>query len=302
MTLYEKTAELLAHCGFKPNESRVYLAMLQSGHTSPAKIARYCELPRQKIYRVLDDLVTRGACTVSADPRRQYQPMDPGVIISRARHRLDELQNTADEVGTELEKLFEKRKNTDAYDNFRVLVDPLRINEFITEMIGKVEFEALTFSTSSKLVPELRKLGGAKMSEIIKNYQKNIDESIRVKGVKHLNITSRQNINKDAIIFKHFINYDYDNHQVRISDDVRCRLMIFDRETIVTGVRNDLSDQYILKTLIIRDKALAALLAKGFYAVYEEADSIEEAGIEDVLEECRMDYEKWKANQEAERV
>ena len=286
---------LLSQCDFKPNESKVYLGMLQSGFTTPAKIARYCELPRQKIYRVLEDLVSKGACTMLAEPRRKYIPVNPNILVKRARRRIEVLIEESEDLAKELEELFnENSKNQTPQDNVTILVDPVRVAELLGDMMENVKEEILVYSTVSKIVPVLKKLDKDRFIELNERFRANMERAVTEDAVTFFSIVSKQDINRSALIYKTMEHPDLDNVQVRLVDSIPCRLQIYDRETVIIGIKNDLSHKYTIKTLCIRDAGLASLLSKGFHALYSEAETIEEAGIEELLDECRVDFEEWK--------
>lgn len=295
MNINEKTTMLLSQSGFKPNECRVYLGMLQSGFKTPAKIARFCELPRQKIYRVLEDLVSKGACTILEGQRRKYTVVNPGVLIGKAQQRMRNLLTDSEDLAIELNELFEKaNRNETAQDNVTILVDPVRVAELLADLMENVENEVLSYSTETKIMPFLDKLDSEKALEVSKRFRAGMERAVTEKAVSFLNLTSKQNINRSIIIYKEMEHKEQENVQVRLLDNIPCRLQIYDRETVILGIKNDISHQYTLKTLCIRDKGLASLLSSGFHAVFDKAQAIENGGIKELLDECRVEYEKWK--------
>jgi sugar-specific transcriptional regulator TrmB len=73
--------ELLGNARLDDKESRVYLAMLETGHATVHNIAEITGLKRPIIYVVLEDLIKKGFASVVPNKKiKTYQAIDPGAI------------------------------------------------------------------------------------------------------------------------------------------------------------------------------------------------------------------------------
>jgi sugar-specific transcriptional regulator TrmB len=76
--------QLLCDAGLDDKESRVYLAMLEVGHTTVHDIAKIAGLKRPIIYVILDDLIKKGFASVIPNKKiKTYQAIDPGAVSAQ---------------------------------------------------------------------------------------------------------------------------------------------------------------------------------------------------------------------------
>ena len=82
----EGLIKLLEPAGFTDKEAKVYLALLELGQGTVAKIAKKSELKRPIIYILLEGLIKRGY--VSELPNQKinvYQAIDPSIILNQLK-------------------------------------------------------------------------------------------------------------------------------------------------------------------------------------------------------------------------
>lgn len=96
---------LLKQLGFSKNESKIYLAALESGLSSAQEIAKIAGLPRTTGYSVLNKLTGRGVVAKSlARGKTRFLADPPGKLISLTR----DLQDKIKESMPRLEALYNK--------------------------------------------------------------------------------------------------------------------------------------------------------------------------------------------------
>lgn len=103
-------SETLKQLGLSEKETEVYLAMLRTGSTGAAAIARTAGLPRQTTYSLLEELVTQGFVEQSDKKGvRQYyaDPNAIGKLVTRRKEELDRAKKALDE---EIPKLLSENR------------------------------------------------------------------------------------------------------------------------------------------------------------------------------------------------
>src|SRR5215475_6329211 len=118
----------LVELGLTGYEASAYIALTKRGHATASEAASIAELPRQRIYDVLDGLVAQGFATVKPGRPARYTAAAPEEALWRAldrrRAEIDSLQaGVADAIG----------RLTPAYREGRVADDPLRFVELLRE-------------------------------------------------------------------------------------------------------------------------------------------------------------------------
>ncbi len=75
-------AHELESLGLTTYETRAYLTLLRRGSFSAAELSRVSEVPRQRIYDVIDMLVDKGLCQVRTDSPRTVAAISPTLAVA----------------------------------------------------------------------------------------------------------------------------------------------------------------------------------------------------------------------------
>src|SRR4051812_35117832 len=89
----------LVDLGLTGYEASAYLALTRRGRATGAEVARLASLPRQRIYDVLEGLVTRGLASVDPGRPAHYRAVAPdeavGSLLAAQRQELERLEREA---------------------------------------------------------------------------------------------------------------------------------------------------------------------------------------------------------------
>jgi HTH-type transcriptional regulator, sugar sensing transcriptional regulator len=161
--------ELFKEVGFTDAETKIYLALLETGPTSAGLIMRKTELQNSVLHRNLQRLIEKGFISyVEKGKRRIYQAVDPKQIIKD----IDEKKNNFEKMLPQLESLkkpFEKQE-AKIFVGFKGFKNAL--SEFIEE--AKNGGEYLIFSLGVK---DLEKY------ENITSYYRDFEKVRKSKGI-----------------------------------------------------------------------------------------------------------------------
>jgi HTH-type transcriptional regulator, sugar sensing transcriptional regulator len=126
----------LAVLGLNSYEAAAYVALLGRPELSPAEVASRGNIPRQRVYDVLDSLAAKGLCVARDTTRKVFTAIDPKTAFEvlaqeRAavleRQRI-ETQAAATRLAAELAPIFATgRSQTDPLAYVEVLSGPARI-------------------------------------------------------------------------------------------------------------------------------------------------------------------------------
>jgi len=85
--------EILQEMGLSPNETKVYLALLNLGATTAGKIAEKAKLHRTNVYEALDRLDGKGLVSyILHDETKVFEAVEPGVLIRLMDERKAKLE------------------------------------------------------------------------------------------------------------------------------------------------------------------------------------------------------------------
>ncbi|MGW2856981.1 TrmB family transcriptional regulator [Streptomyces sp. NPDC001215] len=148
----------LTALGLARYEARVYLALVRRESYTAAEVAREADVPRQRVYDVLDALVRRRLATVRPGRVATFSAVAPELATARlmALHResLERLEQVSSALVTALLPVWsDGRTKTDPLDYIEVLRDPKAIAERFADIQEQAGRELLSFSQRPFLAP-----------------------------------------------------------------------------------------------------------------------------------------------------
>lgn len=290
MDEFRKTYEVLKQIGFTENEVRAYMALLQKEQCTPAEVGHISGLPRKKVYDILKSLEAKGGCVQLNTARRFYMPTNPEIITLRVNQAIESIRESAVDVKAEMAQLYKHAIEADAgVDYITYLKDPVQIAEKVINLTANSKEEILVFSRSSVLAGKIKKFD-KKVLENLDRKDQIAQETIRKMKVKHYTITCLRDLNINYI--KDFTGDDNeyrncDNMDIRIVDDVPCKIMVVDTSNIMIGLESR-SNKFSVLTFHMKDEGLARVIRNSFYHYFDNAPSIRDLDVDILLNEKRI--------------
>jgi len=178
----------IQNLGLTEKESKVYLALLQSGQSTAYQIAKRSGLKKPTTYVILDGLIERGAVRKIMKPKAmQYEATDPVDLFVVARSRVQQAESALPELRA-LAKSDNKIVQATYYEGLQGIKD---MYDFLMgEMQGK---EYVGFYAHEKdTPPELTKYWGDLNQELIQ-------KKIKRRAVTPIDETTQQYIKNQAL-------------------------------------------------------------------------------------------------------
>lgn len=96
--------------GLNRYEAAVYLSLIERGDYAPASLAQRAQIPRQRIYDVLNSLEEKGFCTLKSTRPRLYGAVDPSTALAhyysgRERELHEELARIKNQASATIDSL-----------------------------------------------------------------------------------------------------------------------------------------------------------------------------------------------------
>lgn len=136
-------------------ESRAYLVLIGHAHFKALEVAGRAEIPRQKIYEVLDSLVEKGFVRVVQGKAKQFSAVEPRLALDGyITHKRESLQREWKDrqrltkiVSDDLASVFENgNQGRGPLDYLRIVADTRQIVEEYHRMLRQTETEYLEFA------------------------------------------------------------------------------------------------------------------------------------------------------------
>jgi len=145
----------LQQIGLNAYEARTYMVLLGHPKFKALELAARSDVPRQKIYEVLDSLAEKGFAQVVQEKTKLFSAIDPGLAIpnyiARRNEQLQiefkEQSRNANDLIDELNRAYsEGKEGRGTLDYLRIVAEPGQTGVQYGRMIASAEKEYLEFS------------------------------------------------------------------------------------------------------------------------------------------------------------
>lgn len=152
---FERVWRRLQQVGLNAYESRSYLILLGHPRFKALELAARSQVPRQKIYEVLDSLMEKGFAQMVQEKTKLFSAVEPNLAIpaylTRNRQMLEQdMADRARSAGNliqELKTLYsEGQGGRGTLDFLRIVTEPAQTAAEYRLMLGEVRSEYLEFS------------------------------------------------------------------------------------------------------------------------------------------------------------
>ena len=251
-----------------PYESRTYLSILRLGPMSPSEIAQRADIPRPRIYDVLQSLVQKGLLVEQSGKPAVYAPVEPSEALRNllmdmemeTSRQLEEKRRIVRTLSLQLSQMYEKTKHL-KLEKSKVWFTQ-RDTAFLSiyaEAIRNFEKEVLIASTSPT-PPE---------KEIFKAVKYALKQGKSIRVVRQ--ITDLWTV-QDLEDYKQYIKA---GSQVRYLDvkEIPLRFMIFDDRDVILVFPSE-TGSTTLEALWLRIPPLAKILHGVFEGLWKKGRPI----------------------------
>lgn len=154
-TDYQRYWRRLQQLGLNAYESRSYLVLLGHPRFKALELAARAQVPRQKIYEVLDSLVEKGFAHVVQERTKLFSAVEPSLAIpgyiarreAALRQELDEQSRHASSLAEDLARSYappDGERGT--LDYLRIVSDPNQTAAQYRRLLREVRHEYIEFS------------------------------------------------------------------------------------------------------------------------------------------------------------
>ena len=255
----------LTRLGLTTYEARAYVALIGRESFTAAQVARQAELPRQRIYDVLDSLVTKGLAVARPGGVIKYAATDPAVAIDRLlaarREELSQLEAEASHAISALTQAYAAgQRQTDPLEYIEVLRKPGAINARFDELQAAARREILVFTRPP----------------YAKTPQENV-EGLAVAGRVETRSMYEESIFDDPSAVEGVRRFLRAGEQARVVRELPLKLVIIDAAIVMFGMQDPVASGSELTIMVVDHPSLAAVLRTAFDAYWESGVDFEAA-------------------------
>lgn len=278
----EEILDKLRVVGFKENESKVLLVLLNGNMMSASQIAKESRIIRNSIYDILKSFVEKGYCNeIETNTILQYKCIDPIVMLDKIekefnegnRSRIQTLKQTFDNIsdyykaGKNSEPGKDKEVNIELVRGFNKhrmekYMELLKLSK--SRILGMYRLRGIVSSELDSLAADFVKRGG----ELRSIYQVNLNFKI-VKDGKAEPATK-----EDLICVCE--NFEKAGEKIRLSEKDIPNMTIFDDEIVFSNITDKNIPAHKTADLIVKNKSNAKYMTDLFDFYWANGISIKD--------------------------
>ena len=254
-------ARRLVELGLTGYEASAYVALTKRGHATASEAASIAELPRQRIYDVLEGLVAKGFATVKPGRPARYTAASPDEALWGALERRRAAVSLLErEIADTIERL------TPAYREGREADDPLRFIELLREPAAIANrFAALEAAAEREILVFTKPPYAVQPGENVEGLEL-LRRKIEARSVYERSIYEDP-AQADAV--RAFVAA---GEKARVVESLPLKLVVIDEHITLFTLEDPVARSDGLTIMIVEHPALARLLKLAFETVWASGE------------------------------
>ena len=264
--------------GLTEREAKVYMTLLSGNMFTVLELQKAVNIPRTKIYEVLNKLVSRNICIEKKLGRNKlYEAVEPKIALERIvesyKRDLERKEELIIQVSEVFTPIFQNSKSiTNPLEFIEVMKEKSQIHKRYTSCLKSTKREMLTFNkgpyacdTSDRLDEQedeefkLLKRGGS---------CKDIYELDELKDVGWLLSSVKKSLKF--------------GQQAKVVKKLPIKMLVFDQEKVMFALEQPIPTTNELTMIYIEHKQLAEACSILFYHLWDQGQDISEIGKDSV--------------------
>ena len=278
----EEILDKLRSVGFKENESKVLLVLLNGNMMSASQIAKESRIIRNSIYDILKSFVEKGYCNeIETNTILQYQCIDPIIMLDKIEREFNDVNKlriqTLKGTFSEIDTFYKVGKNSESGKDAEVNIELVRgfnkhrMEKYIellknskNRILGMYRLRGIVSSELDSIAAEFVKKGG----ELRSIYQVNLNFKI-------VNDGKAEPAAKEDLI-RVCESFEKAGEKIRLSEKDIPNMTIFDDEIVFSNITDKNIPAHKTADMIVKNKSNAKYMTDLFEFYWNNGISINE--------------------------
>lgn len=261
------TIEKLINIGLTKYEANIYFVLLQKQDLSATELANLANVPRTRVYEIINLLCEKGFCKKSDDGKiKKFNAINPRFAFNNLldKNKLDYEKSvkSINSLTEQLEPIYELAKEEeDISKHIEVIVGNNEVLEKINEYSKSVKEEILTMNKAPYVIDfaAVQRRGNVQY----------------IPGLKYKFVTEKADIENEE--FVHFLQlWEAVGAEVRVVDEVHSKLVVLDRKRVILSITNENTIFNVHTSMFVDNSQLAQMYMKTFYSYFDEGIALKE--------------------------
>jgi len=260
-------AQSLTMLGLNSYEAAAYVVLLGRSELSPSEVAIRGNIPRQRVYDVLDSLVAKGFCVARDTTRKVFSAIDPKTAfellalerVAALERQCLETQAMASRLAAELAPIFASgRDQTDPLAYVEVFSSQARITQRILTL-------AESARKSINLCIKRPLISSVAMPDLSRALMKLPDRNLS------LNVLFEAEALEDVELRGWMVGLHDRGFNVRITPRLPLKMVSFDDEVVLVSMQDPIGGEPSFTGVVIRNQGVATMLNLAFQHLWNNA-------------------------------
>ena len=268
----DKYLRAFVEIGLTEREAKVYMTLLNGRMYTASELQKAVNIPRTKIYEVLNKMLSRGICTErKLGKNKIYEAIEPELalesIYSKYQNDLNRKKKLIDQLSEVFTPIFENSKSIiNPLEFIEVMRDKVQIHRRYTNSVRNTKREMLTFNKGPYACDNNERLGEQE------------DEETR--------LLKRGGVTKDIYELKELKEVDWllssvkkslrSGQQARVVEKLPIKMLIFDDEKVMFPLEQPVEASNDLTMIFIEHRQLAEACRILFNHMWDEGENFAE--------------------------
>ncbi len=259
--------EKMRSVGLTEYEAKAYYTLLQKGNFTAIELSKAADIPRTRIYEVLNNLVNKGLCKQIHGNMKSFKANNPAYAFDRLLDDLQQEHKFKIKKVNELSHLLMPIYNTNKENH-----DPLEFIEVIKEQSSIIN---KTNELERKAKREILAMNKAP-------YAVDLATVVRKRSIKRKNgikykFLSEVSYPIDDDLLEFLSLWEDAGAEIRVLEKVPIKMMIFDQQKVILSLQNKISaSKSGFTSMVINHTEMAQFLTASFESYYANALSLEQ--------------------------
>jgi len=280
----EKYLRAFVEIGLTEREAKVYMTLLNGRMYSATDLQKAVNIPRTKIYEILNKMLSRGICTErKLGKHKIYEAVEPQLalesIYGKYQNELDRKKKLIVQLSEVFTPIFENSKSiVNPLEFIEVMKDKVKIHRRYTSSVRNTKREMLTFNKGP--------------------YASDNPERLAEQEDEETKLLKRGGRTKNIYEFKEFEEVDWllgsvkktvrFGQEARVVEKLPIKMLIFDDEKVMFPLEQPIDVSNDLTMIYIEHKQLANACRILFDHMWDQGRDFA-----DVEKELNTDIEKF---------
>ena len=260
--------KLVCDFGLSGREAKVYTTLFRKKDFTASEIQQLVNIPRTKVYEVLQQLINNGFCAERKIGRlKKFYATDPNQAFQNYINNLDDIlktkKNIVNDILSQLTPMYKKNKSdVNPLEFIEILYEREKINERYVNLQQIAQKEILIFTKKPYSLPE---------SKNVKNAFNVLKRNIILHTIYEME--DFENTPFEVEMITKFANA---GGETRFISELPMKLAIFDEKITMLSLKDPISLKPSITTIIINHPDYARAQKEVFEAYWEKSFSLKE--------------------------